>query len=71
MASDSNVPAGWLEVQDEADGSHVVVDCPRRGRVSRRECLGCAHCEGPAIDGSGKHVYVVCTCPAGGGPEAA
>jgi hypothetical protein len=65
-APSSPTPAGWLEVHDGEHGEHAV-DCPKRGSLARATCFACADSEGPALDPSGKHVYVVCTCAGAGG----
>jgi hypothetical protein len=51
---------GWLEIRDAEDGSQHVEDCPRRGEVPLRECLGCKRCEGLAMSPDGKRIYAVC-----------
>jgi hypothetical protein len=53
--------AGRLEIVSEPGTLEAHAYCPYRKEMLRAgECFACADCGGLAMDGSGKHSYVVC-----------
>jgi len=53
--------AGRLEIAREPGTHEAHAFCPYRSSMLRvSECFACNDCDGLAIDGCGKHSYVVC-----------
>jgi hypothetical protein len=53
--------AGRLEIAREPGTREAHAYCPYRATMLRvSECFACNDCDGLAIDGCGKHSYVVC-----------
>jgi hypothetical protein len=52
---------GWLEIVREPGTAEAVAFCPYRSRMLHvADCFACKDCLGLAMDGRGKHSYVVC-----------
>jgi len=61
QACKPGVFAGRLEIAREPRSHEAHAYCPYRGTMLRvGECFACTDCDGLALDGRGKHSYVLC-----------